>query len=258
MWHHPAVSFLRRTPRTALADNWKEIVEASVAHWAHLDTDERDRLAELIEAIVTTRRWEAANGFELTDEVRTVIAAQAGLLILGLDLAAYDDVGTIIVHPSTMRFRQTRRGAVAGTVVDGDVDLLGEASYGGPVVIAWDSARRSARHPEHGHDVVFHEFAHKLDMLDHLVDGTPRLHDQAARDRWISVCTHEFGLLRAGRGGDLVDQYGATDPAEFFAVVTEVFFNRPVELEARKPELYCVLQDFYQQDPASRVRRSRT
>lgn len=232
-------------------------MQASVAHWAYLDDDERERLADLIEAIVTTKRWEAANGFELTDEIRTVIAAQAGLLILGLDLDAYDDVGTIIVHPSTMRFRQTSRGDIAGTVVDGDVDLLGEASYGGPVVIAWDSAQRSARHPEHGHDVVFHEFAHKLDMVDHVVDGTPLLRDQATRDRWVKVCTEEFRRLRAGQGGHLVDQYGATNPAEFFAVVTEVFFNRPVELASHKPDLYGVLQDFYRQDPAARVRRNR-
>lgn len=230
-------------------------MERAVAHWQYLDDDERDVLAGHIEGLVTTKRWEAANGFELTDEVRTVISAQAGLLVLELGLDAYADVGAIIVHPSTMRFRRTSQGSIAGTVVDGDVDLLGEASYQGPVVIAWDSAKRSARHPERGHDVVLHEFAHKLDMLDHVVDGTPPLPDQAARDRWVAVCTHEYELLRRGEGGPVLDPYGATDPAEFFAVATEVFFNRPTDVAEHKAELYAVLRDFYRQDPAARVRR---
>lgn len=248
---------LFRRRRAALADGWETIVETAVAHWSHLDDDERERMADLLEGFVTTKRWEAAQGFELTDEIRTVIAAEAALLVLGLEagLDAYHDVGTIIVHPSTMRFRQLSGGPIPGTVVDGDVDLLGEASYNGPVVIAWDAAKRNARHPEHGHDVVLHEFAHKLDMLDHVVDGTPPLPDAEARQRWIDVCTHELGLLRAGHGGHLLDPYGATNPAEFFAVATEVFFDRPIDLERHKPDLYDVLFAFYRQDPAERVRR---
>lgn len=249
------MGFFRRS-RPSLADDWEDIVERSVAHWGFLDDDERDVLGDLIEAMVTTKRWEAANGFELTDEIRTVIAAHAGLLVLNLGIEAYDDVSSIIVHPSTMRFSRTSRGEIAGTEVSGDVDLLGEASYQGPVVIAWDSARRSARHPGRGHDVVFHEFAHQLDFADDVIDGTPPLRDRAARERWIEVCTREFELLRAGKGGHLVDEYGATNPAEFFAVVTEVFFNHAIDMEAEKPDLYEVLRDFYQQDTAARMRRA--
>ncbi len=249
------MSIFRRF-RTSLAEDWEAIVERSVAHWGYLDDDEKEVLADLIEDLVNDKRWEAANGFELTDEVRTVIAAQAGLLVLNLGIEAYDDVSSIIVHPSTMRFNRTSRGSVAGTEVAGDVDLLGEASFKGPVVIAWDSAKRSARHPGRGHDVVFHEFAHQLDFADHLIDGTPPLPDDEARQRWVEVCTREYELLRQGTGGHLVDDYGATNPAEFFAVVTEVFFNRAIELEAEKPDLYEVLRDFYQQDTAERMRRA--
>ncbi|MCU1373711.1 MAG: hypothetical protein JWO68_997 [Actinomycetia bacterium] len=249
------MSWFRR--RAALAEGWEAIVERAVGHWKYLDDGERDVLASLIEALVTTKRWEAANGFELTDEIRTVIAAQAGLLVLGLGLDAYADVGVIIVHPSTMRFRRTESGPIPGTEVDGDVDLLGEASHRGPVVIAWDSARYSARHPGLGHDVVLHEFSHKLDMLDHVVDGTPPLQDEAARRRWVAVCTAELDQLRAGEGGPLLDPYGATDPGEFFAWATEAFFGRPVQLEADKADLYDVLRAFYRQDPAERVRRHR-
>ena len=246
--------------RSSLADDWETIVEGAVAHWAFLDDAERDRLADLLDEFVTTKRFEAANGFELTDQIRTVIGAEACLLVLGLDLGlrAYHDVGAIIVHPTTMTFRRLRAGAAAGTVTDDPLHLLGETSHNGPIVIAWDAAELGSRHPERGHNVVLHEFAHKLDMLDHVVDGTPPLPDAAARQRWVEVCTREFELLQEGRGGELVDPYGATDPGEFFAVATEIFFNRPVEVAAQKADLYTVLRDFYRQDPAARVRRQRT
>ena len=103
--------------------------------------------------------------------------------------------------------------------------------------------------------MVLHEFAHKMDMLDGVVDGTPLLPNQAALDRWVAVCAAEFELLRRGEAGPLLDDYGATDPGEFFAVVTEVFFDRPVDLRDGKPQLYEVLAGFYRQDPAARESR---
>lgn len=251
------MSFLRRRRRADLTPDWLAIVERYVAVWKVLDAEERATLADLLETIVTTKRWEAAQGFELTDRVRTVIAAQAALLVLGLGVDHYRDVDSIIVHPTTMRFDRTEAGPVPGTEVCGSVDLLGETAYEGPVVIAWDSASSAARHPGRGHDVVLHELAHKLDMLDGMVDGTPPLGTGELRDRWIEVCTSELDLLRRGEGGDLIDDYAATDPGEFFAVVTEVFFTVPIDLEAAKPDLYDVLQGYYRQDPAARARRSR-
>lgn len=254
----PDVSFLRRRHRAGLAPDWQDLVERHVTAWRQLDDDERTVLAEHLEVIVTTKRWEAAQGFELTDRVRTVIAAQAALLVLGLDLDHYRDVDSIIVHPTTMRFDLTSEGPVPGTEVCGSVDLLGEASYRGPVVIAWDAASAAARHPDRGHDVVLHEFAHKLDMLDGTVDGTPPLPDHGLRQRWIEVCTQELRLLERSDGDTLIDDYGATDPGEFFAVVTETFFTLPIDLAADKPELYDLFRTFYRQDPASRVRGARS
>jgi len=251
------MSFLHRRQRAELAPDWSTIVEQYVAVWKVLDADERAALAELIEAMVTTKRWEAAQGFELTDRVRTVIAAQAALLVLGLGIDQYRGVDSIIVHPTTMRFERTEAGPVPGTEVCGSVDLLGETAYEGPVVIAWDSASSAARHPSRGHDVVLHELAHKLDMLDGTVDGTPPLATDELRARWIEVCTAELDLLRRGEGTDLIDDYAATDPGEFFAVVTETFFTLAVDLEATKPDLYAILRDYYRQDPAARARRAR-
>lgn len=249
------MSFLRRSSRDPVPADWLELIERHVRVWRFLDDNERDALAAGAQHLLAAKRWEAARGFELTDRIRTVIAAQASLLVLGLGIDQYHDVGAIIVHPTTMRVDRTSVGPVVGTETCGSYDLIGEAEYGGPVVIAWDAASRAARHPEHGHDVVLHEFAHKLDMLDGTIDGTPPLSDPDQYDRWVEVCTREFEMLEDGDG--LIDDYASTDAGEFFAVVTEAFFTRPVELREAKPELYEVFRDYYRQDPAERVGRQR-
>ena len=244
----------RRHRRAGLPAGWERVTESALSHWALLDDDERVRLGELMELLLRHKRWEAAAGFTLTEEIRIVISAQAGLLILGLDFDYYRDVQAIIVHATTMTFPGVHPGPVQGVVTDSPLALLGQANdRRGPVIIAWDAARTGARHPERGHNVVFHEFAHKLDMLDDVVNGTPPLPDAAARRRWQAVCTAEYELLRSGFGGELLSDYGAVNPGEFFAVATEVFFELPTEMQARKPALYAVLRDFYRQDPARRL-----
>jgi hypothetical protein len=200
------------------------------------------------------KKWQAARGFDLTDEVRVLVSAMACLLILELDYDYYDPVTWIEVHPTTVVRTGLRGTGVSGVVTDSPMPILGEASFEGPVVIAWDAAQAGARHPERGPNVVYHEFAHKLDMSDRLVDGTPRFADADQRQRWIEVCTAELELVRAGEAGDLLDPYAGVNPAEFFAVVTEVFFDLPGRLQAERPELYAVLQGFYRQDPAQRER----
>ena len=153
-----------------------------------------------------------------------------------------------------------RPGPSLGTVTSDPQAVLGLAQdRHGPVVIAWDQALAGARSDEPGHNVVLHEFAHKLDMLDGIIDGTPPIRDEVARARWVEVCTREFKRLR--RSGDpsgVVRDYGGENPGEFFAVVTEVFFSRPLELRAAKPDLYDVLAGFYNQDPALRHPRPET
>ena len=251
------MSFFRRWSADPLPADWLDLIERHVRVWKDLDDDERDLLTTYAEDLLTTRRWEAAQGFELTDRIRTVIAAQAALLVIGIGIDQFDDVGSIIVHPTTMHFDRASAGPARGTETRGPHHLLGEAQYNGPVVIAWDSASSSARHPERGHDVVLHEFAHKIDMMDGTIDGTPPMVDQGLLDRWVEVCTREFRLLERGEGGNLIDEYGATNAGEFFAVVTETFFTQPGELLHHKPDLYEVYRDFYRQDPAARAERQR-
>ena len=248
--------FWRRRRPFELPDDWEDTVADTVVRWWDHDLDERTRLRDLMVRLLSEKRWEAARGFELTDEVRLVVAAQACQLILGLDFDHYRQVRTIIVHPTTMVLTGERASASSpGLVTDAPLPILGQAAHAeGPVVIAWDETRRNARHPERGFNVVFHEFAHKLDMLDHVVDGTPPLGTAEDRQRWVEVCTAEFQALREGRGSHLLRDYVATNAGEFFAVVTEVFFDKPRDLRHDRRELYDVLAGFYRQDPATRAR----
>jgi Mlc titration factor MtfA (ptsG expression regulator) len=240
-------------------DEWRHAIARRWMTWHLLSLDERARLEVLVAEFVRSTRWEAAQGFTVTDEMRVVIAAQACLLVLELDLDHYRRVASIIVHPRTMVMRGQHHVA-GGMMSDAPQSLAGQAHHRGPVLLAWSTAAFEARHPERGMNVVFHEFAHQLDMLDGTVDGTPPLSDDAQHERWVAVCTDEFEQLRRGRPAadepSVLRDYGATDPGEFFAVATETFFTRPVAFAAQKPELYDLLRNFYRQDPAERVARS--
>lgn len=245
----------RRALAQPFPEAWRRLLAENVAHWRTLDEQERGRLESLVRLLLVDKLWEASRGFTLTDEIRVVISAMAGLLILGLDYDYYHRVTSIIVSPTTVVIEGDRHVG-GGIFSDEPEPIIGQARSDGPVLIAWDSARDQARHPERGHNVVYHEFAHKLDMLGGSVDGTPPLESRAEYERWVAVCNAEYAALRSGTGGSLLDPYGAVNTGEFFAVVTEVFFDRPLELEEEKPELYTVLRDFYRQDPASRARRA--
>ena len=244
--------------RKGLPDDWANIVEDHVAVWRVLDNGERELLAAASDSLLRHKHWEAARGFALVDEITVTIAAQAALLVLGLGVDEYQEVSAIIVYPTAMQSRGVYAGPVRGTVTEGVLPVLGEAhERRGPVIVAWDQAQDAARNPGRGQNVVFHEFAHKIDMLDDLLDGTPPLERRADYDRWVEVCTEAYGALRAGVERPPLQPYGATNPSEFFAVATEAFFDVPAALEQHEPNLYEVMLDFYKQDPAERLRRER-
>ena len=243
--------------RRGLPDDWVDIVEDHVAVWRELDDDERTLLEATSDWLLRHKHWEAAQGFALDDEITVTLAVQAALLVLRLSVDEYREVSAIIVYPTAMQSRGVYAGPVRGTVTDGVVPVLGEAhGRRGPVLLAWDEAREAARNPGRGHNVVFHEFAHKLDMLDDLLDGTPPLGRLGDVARWVEVCTEAYDALRAGIERPPLQPYGATNPAEFFAVATEAFFDVPVALVQHEPGLYEVMRDFYKQDPAERIRRN--
>ena len=233
---------------------WRDVVDERVPHLGLLDVDERARLEDRALRLVAGKRWEPANGFELTDDIVVTIAAQAAMIALELADDAYRNVGSILVHPTTVVLTGARSVA-PGLATDQPMEILGQANLDGPVLIVWDAALAAARHPERGHNVVFHEFAHKLDMLGGNADGTPPMATQEELDHWVQVCTEVYGRISHGVDDGVLRSYAGVNPAEFFAVATEVFFDVPLALRDREPALYEVLRDFYRQDPAARVER---
>lgn len=244
---------------------WRAIVEKNVPLVAALPPEDRAELEKLVMTFLDEKHFEGAGGFEVTDEVKVTIAAQACLLLIHRDTDVYPDLETVIVYPSAYTARSTRRDGYV--VIEEDVDRLGESWDRGVVVLAWDSVRSGTTNMRDGHNVVLHEFAHQLDAEDGDMDGAPDLATRARYATWAAVLGDEFRELvdkvDAGRGSD-IDRYGATSPPEFFAVVTEMFFEKPAQLRRKHPELYETLADFYKQDPekltpprADKARRGR-
>ena len=238
-------------------DAWEAHIENGLPHWHCLNDDERQTLRNHVRVFVAEKRWEGAGGLDLTDEMRVTVAVQACLLLLGLpNHNFYPNVQVIILYPHAYFSEQNRRGD-AGVVHSGITGRLGEAWPTGQVILSWNSLQNTLRCPNTGHNVVLHEFAHLLDMRDGYADGVPPLPDgQAQYDEWAEVMAPEYARLRetvAEGHMDILDGYGATEPAEFFAVATECFFERPLDLHHAHPRLYEVLMRYYRQDTAARA-----
>lgn len=238
-------------------DAWEAVIRRNVVHYALLGPAEQARLQGLVQVLVAEKHWEGAGGLVVTDEIRVTIAAQASLLLLGLPHDFYRNVESIIIYPSTVVPPPRQPGFFENRLapVTAPQPIIGQAMGQGPVILVWDAALQGGRHPERGHNVVYHEFAHKLDMLDGAADGTPPLRNRAEYQDWVQTCSREYQRLmedaRQGRPSFL-DAYGATSEAEFFAVATEQFFDRPNLLQTQSPDLYRVLVEYYRQDPAAR------
>ena len=234
-----------------IPDGWQSLLEA-VGHYQLLDTADRSKLRDATRIFIEEKTFEGCGGLEVTEAMRVTIAALASILILGLDDFYFDNVQTILVYPSGFVVPQQK--PIGGDVaLETESENLGEAHYRGPIILSWDEVDDAARHPGHGSNLVFHEFAHQLDMLNGDADGVPSL-PKDLRSRWEKVMGREYDRLckSADRGRQtLIDPYGATNPAEFFAVITESFFDQPQELRAEHPDLYQVLSSYYHQDPAA-------
>jgi len=241
----------RRALSVPFPPQWRRLLAERVSWYSLLDDTEQTAMEDLVRLFLDKIRFEGVN-IEVTDEIRAVIAYEACLLVLHLGMDWYRDVTSVIVYPSTV-VRRGIHGIGDGIVDSAATPLLGEARLHGPVVVVWDSALRQARHPGSGYNVVLHEFAHKLDMYDGVANGTPAVRKQD-RAEWQTTMGYTLQALREGPIPPL-DPYGATNPAEFFAVATEAFFEAPTALRQSLPTLYAVLARFYGQDTAHRLDR---
>ncbi len=238
-------------------DAWTAHMERNMGSWGALSDEEQAHLKQLVQVFVAEKHWEGLAGLEMNDEVRVTIAAQACLLVLELPHDLYRRVDSILVYPTTVKTPSRSRSVfdTSADLADHGMPILGQAFKRGPVILVWDAVKRGGRNAHDGHNVVFHEFAHKLDMLSGDADGVPPLHDRDEYQHWITVFQREWDALHEDedRGRrTFLNTYAGTNPAEFFAVATEQFFEQGKTMRRKHQELYDVLRGFYRQDPAVR------
>lgn len=252
------VHFGRRRRRSQLREQpfppeWRRILERNFPLYAKLPPEDQEELRGDIQVFLAEKRFEGCGGLAVTDEIRVTIAAQACLLLLHRENDDYPRLDSILVYPSAYTARTLER-LPGGAVQEGLSARLGESWSRGAVVLSWDDVRRGAADIHDGHNVVLHEFAHQLDQANGAAQGLPVLDQRSMYVAWARVLGAAFAELRdeIARGHPtLLDAYGATNPAEFFAVATECFFEKPQALKNRHPELYQELKEFYRQDPTA-------
>ena len=231
---------------------WKATVER-YPFVIELTPDELERLRELVILFLHEKPVHGAGGMRVRDEVRVAIAAQACILILNLGLDYYRGWVEVIVYPDEF-VAEYDYVDEAGVTHHVEEAMTGESWERGPVILSWADAQEAGR--GHGYNVVIHEFAHKLDMLNGQPNGLPPLHADMERSRWADTfaAAYEDFCRRVDAGARIgIDDYAAESPAEFFAVMSETFFESPLTVRAIYPDVYVQLSRFYRQDPAARA-----
>jgi hypothetical protein len=229
---------------------WEEALSLSPV-LRRLNAGERRRLRELAGRFLHDKSIVGVQGLELTEGMKIFVAAQACLLILNLDPDDFDGWREVIVYPDTFVATHEQQDA-AGVVHLVRRALNGEAWDRGPVILSWDDIQPNPWAFEQGRNVILHEFAHKLDMRNGAANGMPPLHAGMSRPEWTETLTAAYDDLNTRLALAMptpIDPYAAESPGEFFAVLTEVFFEQPVILHDVYPRVYALFREFYRQDP---------
>ncbi len=261
-WISPKAWKRRRALAREFPARWQRLLD-QLPLYARLGAADQAELKDHIKVFVAEKHFEGCGGFVMSDEVKVTIAAGACVLLLRRDTDYYPNCSSILVYPAEYVVRNITPGP-GGVMFEGATMRAGESWHnsfgnasGGPVVLSWRSVLRGASGSADGHNVVLHEFAHQLDGESGAMDGLPALDNPAQIIPWARVMSGEYRslvqalTLGAGDTRPLIDPYGATNPAEFFAVCTELFFEKPRDMRERYPALYARFVTFFKQDPAA-------
>ncbi len=240
----------RRIKKRAFPSEWIVIIERNISLYNRLPQSLRKRLHGHINVLLAEKSFKGCGGLQLTDEIKVTIAAQAALLLLNERGNYFSKLRIILVYPSA--FIANKTTPFGELYLEEKQVKAGESWLTGIVVLSWENIRYDLKHWKDGHNLVLHEFAHQLDQEAGSASGVPILEKRSDYVSWGQVFRTEYEKLRhqVERGLEtVINEYGATDPAEFFAVATETFFEKPFQMERKHPELYNELKRYYKLDP---------
>ncbi|HEV7815590.1 MAG TPA: M90 family metallopeptidase [Janthinobacterium sp.] len=242
---------LRRALARPLPAGAVAILERNIPIYSRMPADLQVQLRRLVVQFLYQKKFIGCDGLEVTQEMRLTIAGQACLLLLNRPTRVYPALQSILVYPTEFLVGRAEVGP-GGVITQAEHGLLGESWGDGRVVLAWDHVQRGACDWSDGQNVVLHEFAHQLDSESGAPNGAPFLGSESSYHSWAAVLSRDFANLRYDaiyRQQSVLDHYGATNPAEFFAVATETFFEKPWQMAERHPALFGEFQKYYRVDP---------
>ncbi|MDB5917073.1 MAG: hypothetical protein JWR40_1307 [Massilia sp.] len=242
---------LRRALGRPMPAGFTDIFARNIPVYARMPENLRQQLHRLVRQFLYQKKFIGCDGLDIDDEMRVTIAGQACMLLLNRPSRVYPGLHAVLVYPSAFLVPRNQVDA-AGVVTETRQDLLGESWGDGRVVLSWDHVRRGAHDWTDGQNVVLHEFAHQLDSESGSNNGAPYLGSRESYRNWSAVLSRDYADLRADAiygQQSVLDHYGATSPAEFFAVATETFFEKPYQMAERHPALFAEFGKYYRVDP---------
>lgn len=250
--------YLRSLRRNAIKKKpfkktWRKIIQRRMPYFNQMPADLQLQLKQHIQIFISEKKFIGCNGIHITDEIKVTIAAQACLLLLNKNTNYYPKLRTILVYPSAFVKKQQQRN-LDGTQSVNSITLAGESWEFGRIVLSWQDSLAGAEQPNDGQNLVIHEFAHQLDQENGVANGAPILGKNQDYKTWSEVFNKQFSLLQQQVSlgqASLFDKYGATNPAEFFAVASEVFFEQAKLLSIQYPMFYQQMSAYYRVDPTN-------
>ncbi|MCB9228649.1 MAG: zinc-dependent peptidase [Deltaproteobacteria bacterium] len=251
-------SFLKKRRRERLKTTptpsfWRDLLQDEVPYFNKLLPEDQEELINHMKVFLAEKEFSGALGFVVTDHVKLIIAAYACILLLHRKTDYYPLLDLIVIYPEA--YIATVKRDHNGVCVVTREARLGESWPWGTLVLSWSAIRADICHTGSSRNLIFHEFAHQLDQESGQSDGAPVLDKSSQYQGWANILSFEYKKLIYDIERDhkhFFDDYAATSPAEFFAVITEYFFDRPLKFKKKHPQLYQQLTTFYQQDPARR------
>ncbi|UTW46600.1 zinc-dependent peptidase [bacterium SCSIO 12696] len=242
---------LQQAVNRPFATEWEAILTRNNTAYQRLTAEQQRELQKLIKIFLHNKEFVGCDGLIITDEIRLTVAAEACLLLLNRVTSVYGKLRYIYIYPSPYMapHQELEEGGVVSHQMQG---RAGESWQSGKIVLAWDQALHGVRNFDDGRNLILHEFAHQLDQESGSANGAPLMEKASSYRSWAQVLSHEFEFLQEdmARGhSTLLDHYGATNPAEFFAVVTETFYEQPTQMARQHPELFEQLKGYYKIDP---------